>query len=168
VEKVGLGVGIVSIIIVRVPRPSSAWAGIFLTCKLRRKKYSGSFSLPHCRLRFNLDRSFLAVCVVSETAPEPIFRPRHQPAMDGITVDTAQFLDELALTPDVEIAIALLPERFLRAQRKPPRDALLQGLHRLRERSTLRLIQQQMDMFRHDDVPVDAEPVRFPDTLERG
>ena len=55
---------------------------------------------------------------MSETAPGPVLRFLHQSAFYGVAVYVAQLFDALALTPDIEVVVTLLPERFLGAQGK--------------------------------------------------
>ena len=82
-----------------------------------------------------------------------------------------KFLDELPLTPHVEIVEARLPElrqRMIATREtktqlwrrhfpawftaQPARHALLQDLHDRRGRSFGRLADEQVNVFRHDDV----------------
>ena len=67
-----------------------------------------------------------------------------------------QLLHELPLVSDIEIVISLLPEVFAVAD-QPPRHALLQRLDRIRQHSTCRFVQQQVNVFGHHDIRVDAE-----------
>ena len=58
-----------------------------------------------------------------------------------------QFLDSLALAPDIEVVIAALPE-----------------MHTLGEQSVFRFIREQVDVFRHHHVTVHAHrktPARY-------
>jgi hypothetical protein len=66
---------------------------------------------------------------------------------------------------DVEVVVALLPE-MLRITDQAPRHTLLEGFERVGERSLLWFAEQQVNVFRHDDVAVDAQMEAAPDTLE--
>ena len=85
-----------------------------------------------------------------------------------ISVKIAQLLAKLSFTPDIEVIVTLLPERFLGPQGEPTCHALLQRFQRLRKRAALGFVHEQMHMLRHDDVSVHAEPERLPDPFQRG
>src|SRR5438105_14751653 len=72
------------------------------------------------------------------------------------------------MAPDVEIVVARLPERLGRPQGKPSCHALLQRLHSLCQRATFRFTHQQMHMFGHDHVTVDAELILLAHPFQRG
>ncbi len=72
-------------------------------------------------------------------------------------MNISQFLRELPIIPDVEVVIPLLPE-VLGTADQSARNPLLQRLDRIGEHVPLRLAEQQMHMFRHDHVAIDAEP----------
>lgn len=105
---------------------------------------------------------------MTETAPWPVLRFRHEPAPHRISVKITQLLSKLSSTPDIEVVVALLPEWFLGPQGEPACHALLQRFQRLRKRAALGFVHEQMHMLRHDDVSVHAEPVRLPDPFQRG
>ena len=61
----------------RVPRPSSAWAGVL--CRrphFQPEKNSSRLSLAHSPLRLDLDRARLPGSVMQKAAPNPVFGPR--------------------------------------------------------------------------------------------
>jgi hypothetical protein len=74
--------------------------------------YWTRFYLDRPLLKVNADRSMLAVVIGAETAPPPLLRLLHQPALHWITVHVAQFLDSLAFAPHIEVVEALLPNRL--------------------------------------------------------
>ncbi len=119
-------------------------------------------------LGFNLDEALFPGRVVTEAAPGPVLGTRHQSAMHRIPMNVAKLLDELALTPDIEIVVARFPKRLVCTKSKPPRDTLFQGFQRLRQRAALRFVEQQMHVLWHDDVSVDAQLIGLPDSFERG
>jgi len=45
----------------------------------------------------------LAIVIGAETAPSPLLRLFHQPALHGIAVHVAQSLDSLAFAPHIEV-----------------------------------------------------------------
>jgi hypothetical protein len=55
------------------------------------------------------------------------------------------------------VVISLLPEVF-GIPDQPPRHTLLQGLHRFGQSLSLGLAQQKMNVFRHDDISINAKP----------
>lgn len=69
----------------------------------------------------------------------------------------------LTLTPNVEVVIARLPERFFGA---PLVRLLFQRLSGSGQGIALGLVYQQMDVIGHFDVSVDEEPVGLPNSLE--
>ena len=99
--------------------------------------------------------SFLVHCILPETAPLPIIGRCDEAALHGIAVDVAQFIDTFAFGVDIEIVITRLPERFAGAEMA--RDGLFECLHRRCEGFSLRLGHEEMDVFRHDDIPEDVE-----------
>src|SRR5208337_3701839 len=114
--------------------------------------------LPLARrpLRFDLYDSRLTQCIVTKAAPPPVFGMRHQSTLHRIAMKVTQLLDELLLAPHIEIVVTSLPERIRSPQRQSPRDALLQRLHGLSQRALLRLVHQDVNVFGHDDVSVNA------------
>ena len=153
----------------RVPRSSSARAGFF--CRRphsRAQEYSRTFPSASGPPRLNLNCPHLSGRVMTETAPRPVLRFRHEPAPHRISVKIAQLLSKLSFTPDIEVVVTLLPERFLGPQGEPTCHALLQRFQRLRKRAALGFFYEQMHMLRHDDVSVHAEPERLPAPFQRG
>jgi hypothetical protein len=103
-----------------------------------------------------------------ETAPHPLLGTLHQPPLDRIAVQVAQLLDQLALTPHIEVIIALLPERA--ASGKRPQltpHVLLEHLNRQRQLAPLGLADQQVHVLGHDHVSAHVEPVPLPNPLQR-
>src|SRR4029077_14874273 len=98
------------ILLCRVPRPSSAWAGIFLRRCLHHGKESHALTSPHRPLRFNFHCPRFAAHIVTKAAPFPVVWPRDQHPLHWIPMNIAQLLQELALAPDIEIVVASLPE----------------------------------------------------------
>jgi hypothetical protein len=75
-------------------------------------------------------------------------------------VDVTQLLYPLALTPDIEIIEALLPDRM--PSFIPLRlagESLFDHLHHARRIADFRFRDEQMKMFWHDDISVDDEAV---------
>jgi hypothetical protein len=50
--------------------------------------------------------------IPTKTAPAPLFRRRHQPALHRIAMDVTKLLNPLALCPNIEIIKPRLPESF--------------------------------------------------------
>ena len=75
----------------RVPRPSSAWAGILLRLpQANSRQYSRSLAAPRRPLRFNLHRTHFASRVVTEAAPRPVLRPFYEPTLHRIPMNVAK------------------------------------------------------------------------------
>ena len=70
----------------------------------------------------------------------------------------AQLFDPLLLCPHVEVVVARLPKVFAVAD-QPPRHRLFQRLQCSRQRASLWFADQQMHVFRHDDVTTDVKSV---------
>jgi GTPase len=69
-----------------------------------------------------------------ETAPHPLLGTLHQPPLDRIAVQVAQLLDQLALTPRIEVIVAFLPERAASGKRlQLTPHVLLEHLNRQRQ-----------------------------------
>jgi hypothetical protein len=95
-------------------------------------------------------------------------------------VDITKLLHKLAIVPDVEIVIALLPEMLGKVptqansglewgtRDQTPRHALLQRLESIGEHTALGFADQQVNMLGHDHIPVDAKPETASHTLQRG
>jgi hypothetical protein len=73
-----------------------------------------------------------------EAAPQPILGTFDQPAMNRVAVDVAEFLDSLRLTPDVEIIVTRLPERYAFDGAEFAGGVLLEHLDHDRELTSLR------------------------------
>ena len=84
-------------------------------------------------------------------------------------MNVAQLLYKLRVISNVEIVVPLLPEMLFPTQAKiglewathfwkqPPRYSLLQQLQRIGQRIFVRLAEQQVDVLRHDHVPVNLK-----------
>jgi hypothetical protein len=68
----------------------------------------------------------------------------------------AQLFHKRRLISHIEIIVALLPE-MLRLANQPPRDSLLQRLDRVGQSMLLRFVEQQVNVFGHDHISVDAQ-----------
>jgi|SRR5450631_3624111 len=80
-------------------------------------------------------------------------------------MDVTDFLHKLAIVPDIEIVISLLPEMLGLAD-QAARHALLQRLESIGEHAALGFADQQVNMLRHDYIPVHAKSETAPHTLE--
>src|SRR5438132_4137846 len=103
-------------LILRVPRSSSAWAGIFFHATY---PHGGEYSCPLATadrpLRFEFYRTCFSSRVMTEAAPLPVLRTFDESALHGISMDVAKLLHELLLAPDIEVVVAGLPERICRS-----------------------------------------------------
>ena len=80
-------------------------------------------------------------------------------------MDVTDFLHKLAIVPDIEIVISLLPEMLGLAD-QAARHALLQRLESIGEQAALGFADRQVNMLRHDYIPVDTKPEAAPHTLQ--
>lgn len=71
-------------------------------------------------------------------------------------MDVMELLHKLFTITNVEIVVALLPEMVSVAD-QAARDSLLQRLQGIGQSVALRLAEQKMNVFRHDDVAVNTE-----------
>lgn len=121
--------------------------------------------LTVCRpLGRNLDSAFRSGGVVDEAAPRPVFRFRNQAALHGVPVHVPKLLDALAVCPNIEVVVTRIPEG--RAWAEFPRCGLLEDLEGGSQRAAFRLADEQVDMFRHDDVAANDEAIPAADLLE--
>ena len=113
--------------------------------------------------------------IKSITAPTPLLGRPNQFTFHRITMHVPQLFQSLLRGPNIEVVETGLPECSLRGifseetvlPRVPPlslrqqsaRRALLQHLHHRRRSSDLWLRQEQVHVFRHDNIPDHHEPV---------
>ena len=71
-------------------------------------------------------------------------------------MNVAQLLHKLRVISNVEIVVPLLPE-MLRIVKQAPRYSLLQRLQRIGQRIFFGFAEQQVNMVRHDHVPVNLK-----------
>ena len=81
-------------------------------------------------------------------------------------MDITPLFDELAIAPNVEIVIALLP-KMLGLADQASRSALFQRLDGIGEHAPLRFAEQQVNVLRHDDISVNAKPEIAAHSLQR-
>ena len=92
-------------------------------------------------------------------------------------MNVTEFLHKLAIVPDVEIVIALLPEMLGKVptqantglewgtRDQAARHALLQRLESIGEQAALGFADQQVNMLGHDHIPVNAKSETASHTL---
>ncbi len=70
----------------------------------------------HCHYQnvriINLHRAWLSAQIPSKTAPGPLFRRGHQPALHRIAMNVTKLFNPLTLCPNIEIIKPRLPESF--------------------------------------------------------
>src|SRR5438132_12785576 len=152
----------------------------------------GSFAFSCCPFRLDLDPSLTAGCVVAKTAPLPVLRTFAQPSLHRIAMNIAKLFYKLLVISNVEIVVPLLPE-MLRIANQTPRHSLLQRLQRIGqriplwfaehgwpiqavfwlecgsfifERILLWFAEQQVNMLRHDYIPVNLKSEAAPHPLQ--
>jgi len=114
---------------------------------------------------FELDGARFAGETVAVTAPRPVFRVFNKAARDWVSVDVLELLGELLLREDIEIVIVELPEACAVAFQLF-RSLGLEGTEDAAQWHCRWLAQQQMDVFRHEDVGVDVELVALPGAFQ--
>ena len=77
-----------------------------------------------------------------------------------------QFLDPLLFVPHIEIVITPLPELDFSTLLQLARGLLLQHLKRNRQRRPARLPDQQMNVFRHHNIPGNHKAVPHTHSLK--
>ena len=113
----------------RVPRPCRCVlcrdrAGNLTSCNLRHN--SELLPLPRGPLRLNFHHSLNSRKIVTEAAPSPLLRTRHQSSLHRIAMDVAQLLDSLGFAPNIEVVVSRLPERSALHLAQLTGDILLQ------------------------------------------
>ena len=129
---------------------------------------------------------------MAKTAPLPVLRTLAQPSLHWIAMNVAQLLHKLRVISNVEIVVPFLPE-MLGIANQAPRYSLLQRLQRIGQRIPLRFAEhgwpvqavfwlewgssiperiplwfteQEVNMLRHDHVPVNLKPEAAPYALQ--
>ncbi len=80
-------------------------------------------------------------------------------------MNVTQLLHKLRVISNVEIIVPLLPE-MLGIANQAPRYSLLQRLQRIGQRIPLWFAEQEVNMLRHDYVPVNVKPGTAPHALQ--
>src|SRR5438552_12953485 len=101
--------------------------------------------VPHSRLRSGENCS----------TPSPPDARTTQPSRDFDEYSAA--FHKLRTISNVEIVVPLLPE-MIRIANQTPRYSLLQRLQRIGQRILLRFAEQEVNMLRHDYIPVNVKP----------
>jgi hypothetical protein len=96
---------------------------------------------------------------VKEAGPAPSTGLDHEAADDGIAVHVAQLFDALVFVMDVEVVIASLPERPLRAAQG---NGKFQRMDDIGDCASVWFADEEMNMFGHDDIPGDYEVITAP------
>jgi len=117
---------------------------------------------------------------VAKTAPFPVFRTFTQSRLYWLSPskpkagslgtpdcdECSEAFQRTAVITNVEIVVPFLPE-MLRIADQPPRHALLQRFQRRGKRLPLRFAHQNMNVFRHHDVSVNAKLETSPHSFQR-
>jgi hypothetical protein len=154
---------------VRWPRFASGLCELTWGKLTWEQKHPRSSALGRCLaisgrpFRLDLDHSNFPQRIMTEAAPLPLSRPFHQPTLHWIPVQIVQFFRELLLIPDVPVVVSLLPE-YTGVGIAQPRHAFrkrqFQQVDCIRQHFLPGLVKQEVNMFRHDDVSVDAQAKR--------
>jgi hypothetical protein len=121
-------------------------------------------AVPRCPFGFDLHRQDFPQRVVAKAAPFPFRSFSHQTPPHGIAMDLLQLLDEFKLVPNVAIVIALLPERSTLGVSMIGsfREGQLERVHWGGEVFVFRLGNEEMNVFGHHDVSVNANTETLP------
>src|SRR4030088_1547338 len=142
--------------------PTQAWFWLEWGSSIAGQSLLAARSRSPCRpFRLDLDPSLTAGCAVAKTVPLPILRTFAQPSLHRIAMNVAQLFHKLRIIANVEIVVPLLPE-MLRIANQMPRYSLLQRLQRIGQRILFRFAEQQVNLLRHDYVPVNLQPQTSP------
>jgi hypothetical protein len=101
-----------------------------------------------------------------ETAPLPVLRPFTKASLNWVPMDVPKFLDSLLLVTHVEVVIAALPEVPV-ISNQLSQDRLLECLDCGCESFVQGFTNQEMNVFRHDHVSVDAQPIAMTRSFQR-
>jgi hypothetical protein len=82
-----------------------------------------------------------------------------QSAFYRVAMHISQFLSSLSFAGDDKIVIATLPELGFARMFQFSGGLLLQHLHHCRKRAPTSLVDEQMNVLWHQDIPGDCEPV---------
>ena len=116
-------------------------------------------------LGLDFHNSSLRCCIVTATTPLPFGDSCAQTPLYRVAVDVAKLIHERLICSYVVILIALLPKRSDSAEVSNDRD--LQCLNHLSDSSNLGLRNQQVDMFWHQHISVNAKAIVEAHTLKR-
>ncbi len=81
-------------------------------------------------------------------------------------MNISQLFNMLRSIPNIEIIVALLP-KVLGPADQSARHALLQRFDRVRKFGVFGFAKEQMDVFRHDNIAVNAHPKTFSNPFQR-
>ena len=110
------------------------------------------------------DDAVFAGGIEAEAAPPPVFGAIHQSASHGILMNVAKLLGKLAVSADIEIVKAALPDALGRVNRFMVHlagEALLEDLKGYRWGCLLRFTHEQVKVLGHDDIAQNAEMELF-------
>ncbi len=117
--------------------------------------YRDEWAASSCRpLRLDFNDSSDSGSVVVEAAPSVLPGGCDQSPFYRVSVDISDHFGLGFLAMDVRVKIAVLPELPAIASQFARGD-LLERLQKLRHQDQRRFIDQQVDMFRHQDVGID-------------
>src|ERR1019366_4161357 len=112
----------------------------------------------------NLDYPHFAQGVMTKAAPFPLGGFFYQALLYRIKMDVSQLLVELCRIANVAVIVAFLPERTRVAQAL--RKGQLKKMHGVGQSVWSRFADQQMNVFGHDDITVNAHPETQPHAFE--
>jgi hypothetical protein len=101
---------------------------------------------------------------VPEAGPRPVFGTIDQASYDRIAMHVTELLNALGFGVDVEVIVTALPKRALASL---DRDRKLERLKGCRKHHVARLTQEKMNVFGHDHVSGDEQPVSNAHGFER-
>ena len=128
-----------------------------------------AFKFTSRPLRLNLQPRLSPPRIKSITAPPPILRIFHEPALHRIRVHVLEFFVHLLLTPDVEIIKPRLPKMRNHRGAGSPASQLqklcrcpsLQRLHEFGNVTHSGFANQEMNVLRHHHIPGQPAPEVF-------
>jgi hypothetical protein len=135
-----------------MPVHAAALCAVPHSSRLYRDEWAAAQSSRPLRLDFH--HASNPGGVVVETAPAVFFRGADQSAFDRVSMDVPDHLGAFFFSTHVAVVVALLPEVFAIAFQASG-GLLLQGFQPLCKQDGRRLVDEQMDVLRHQDVGID-------------
>ena len=144
--------------------PSQKSKAVPHSSRLYRDEWAAKSRRP---LRLDFNHSTNSGSVVVETAPLILFSRCDKSPLDRIAMDISDHFGPGCLPMNVRVIIAGLPELLAIASQLAGSD-LLERLQKLRHEDGGRLVDQQVNMFRHQHISVNPGLMTCPSLFQNG